>query len=118
MSNLDVTDAYHRNTLLPSQVETFAYIILLVADDYCIIICIDLVLLMGRIDSPKFFYEFLETLTDVENGLVHMLLPVPGYGSIAKIPETSPVPPHTLDRLAHINCYMNDTITALWCGPE
>ena len=47
VSKLDVTDAYHRGTLQPSQVGAFAYVVPSVPDDDVIIICIDLVLPMG-----------------------------------------------------------------------
>ena len=46
VSNLDVTDAYLRGTLRLSQVGAVAYVIPSEANDNCIIICIDLVLLM------------------------------------------------------------------------
>ena len=68
MSKLDVTDAYHR-------------------------ICINLVLPMGWVDSPKFFCAFSETLTDVANALVDADLPVPAYGAISALPATEPPPP-------------------------
>ena len=38
VSNLDVTDAYHRGTLRPSQVGAFNQVIPLAANNYCIII--------------------------------------------------------------------------------
>ena len=102
VSKLDVTDAYHRGTLWTSQVVAFAYVTPSSSDYDCIIICIDLVLPMGWMDSPKFFCTFSETLTEVENALVHTSLPVLWYGAISKIPETGPGPSHTLDSLNHI----------------
>ena len=73
---------------------------------------------MGWVESPKFFCTFLETLTDVPNVLIHTLVPVPGYGAISKIPETGQGPPHTLDILTHIDCYMDDVIISVQVGPE
>ena len=58
MSKLDVTDVYHRGTVKPVQVGSFAYVIPLAPGYEGRIICIDLVLLMGRVDSPKFFCAF------------------------------------------------------------
>ena len=55
VSKLDVTDSYHLGTLRPSQVGSFAYVVPVVAEDDCIIICIDLVLPMVWVDSPKCF---------------------------------------------------------------
>ena len=93
VSKLDVMDAYHRDTLKPSQVGAFAYIVPSVPDDDAILICIDLVLPMGWVDSPKFFCAFSETLTDVANALIDADLPVPAYGSISALPATEPPPP-------------------------
>ena len=59
VSKLDVTYAYHCGTLRPYQVGAFTYVVPLATDDDIIIIWIDLVLLMGWVDSPKFFYAFL-----------------------------------------------------------
>ena len=76
-------------------------------------ICIDLVLLMGWVDSPKFFCAFSETLTDGTNALVDMDLPVLSYRSISKIPATRLGPPHTLESLTHIHFYMDDVISVV-----
>ena len=72
----------------------FAYLILSAPGDEGTIICIKLVLIMGWVNSPKFFCAFLETLMDVANTLVETDLPVPSYGAISDIPEAGPVPPH------------------------
>ena len=50
---------------------------------------------------------------DVVNALMNTLLPVPGYGAIAKISKTGLDPPHNLDSLTNIYCYMDDVITAV-----
>ena len=113
---LDVTDSYHRGTLRPSQVGAFTYVVPAASGDDCLIICIDLVLPMGWVDSPKYFCAFSETLTDVANALVHTSLPVTAYGAILEIPETGPGPPHTIDSLTHIYCYMEDVITTMQGG--
>ena len=95
VSKLDVTDAYHRGTVKLAQVGAFAYVIPLAPGDEGKIICIDLVLSMGRVDSPKFFCTFSETLTGVANALVNTDLPVLSYGAISEIPDTGTGPPHT-----------------------
>ena len=77
VTKLDVTDAYHRGTVKPSQVGRFVYIVPSVPGYKGCIICIDLVFPMGWADSPKFFYTFSETLTDVANALLNTDLPVP-----------------------------------------
>ena len=81
---------------------TFAYVIPLAPVYEGIFVCIDLVLLMRWVDSPKFFCAFSETLTDVANALVDSELPVPSYGAISEVPSTGPGPPYTPDSLTHI----------------
>ena len=93
VSKLDVTDAYHRITIKPAQVGVFAYVIPSTPGDEGIFICINLVLPMGWVDSPKFFCAFSETLTDVANALVNSEPPVPSYRTISEIPSTGPAPP-------------------------
>ena len=93
-SKLNVTDAYHRDTLWQSQVSVFAYIFPSAPDNSCIIICINLVLPMVWVDSLNFFCAFSETLTDAVNALVYTELPVLAYGTIYKIPITPPTHTH------------------------
>ena len=45
-------------------------------------------------------------------------LPVPAYGDISALPSTEPVPPHNSERLNHIDCYMDDVISAVQGGTE
>ena len=95
MSKLDVTEVYHRGTLQPSQVGTFAYVVPSVPGNDITIICINLVLLMGWVDTPKFLCAFSETLTDMANALVDAEPPVPAYGDIYALPAIYTVPPYT-----------------------
>ena len=95
LSKLGVTDAYHCGTVKPLQMGAFSYVIPSAPGDKVRIICIDLVLLMWWVESPKFFYVFLETLIDVANDLVETDLPVLSYGAISDIPATGPGAPHT-----------------------
>ena len=110
VSKLDVTDAYHRGTVMPEQVGEFAYVIPSAQGYEGKFICTNLVLLMRWVESPKCFCTFSETLTDVVNTLVDTDLPVPSYGAISEIPATGLGPPHTPEGLIHINCYMNEVI--------
>ena len=73
---------------------------------------------MGRMNPPKFFCAFSETLTDVANTLLHASLLVMGYVAITKIPETDLGPPHTQYSLTHIAYYIDDVITSVQGGPE
>ena len=79
----------------------FAYIIPSAPGEEGIFICIDLVLPMGWVDSPKFLCAFSETMTDVENAQVKSELPVPSYNYI---PWMSPAL-HT--RSMHINMHLS-----------
>ena len=117
VSELDVTDTYHRGMVKPAQVDAFAYVIPSEQGEKGKMICIDLVLPMGWVDSPKFFCAFSETLTDVVNALVNTDLPVPSYGTIYDIRVTGPGLPHTPGSLTHIDCYMDDVISAVQGGP-
>ena len=118
VSKLDVTDAYHRGTLQLSQVGTFSYAIPSVPDYDVIIICIDLILLMGWVDSPKFLCAFLATFTGVANTIVGTYFPVLAYRAISVLPNTEPIPPKIPDSLTNIYCYMDDVISAVQGGVE
>ena len=58
VSNLDVTDVYPCGTLQPSRVVSFTYLVPPTTNSDCIIICIDRVLSVVWVDSPKFFCAF------------------------------------------------------------
>ena len=118
VSNLDVTDAYHRGTVRPSQVGSFVYVVPLAPGDKGCIICIELALQMEWVDSPKFFYAFSETLIDVENALVNTDLPVPSYSAISEIPTAGPGSPHLPESLTHVDCYMDGAIAAVQGEPD
>ena len=118
VSKLDITDTYHCGTIQPAQVGAFVCVIPSAPGDEGKITFIDLVLTMGWVDSPKFFYAFSETLTDVANTLVDTDLPVPSYVTISDIPEIRPSPPRTPESLNHIDCYMDNVISAVQGGPD
>ena len=117
VSNLDVTDAYHRGTIKPFRMGTFAYVIPSAPGVEDRIICINLVLPMGWLDSPNFFCMLLEILIDMANALVDTDLPVPSYAAISKIPSTGPVPPHTPEIVTHTYFYMDDIISLVQGDP-
>ena len=73
---------------------------------------------MGWVESPKFFCTFSETLTDVANALVDTDLPVLSYVAISEIPATGTGDPHTPESLTHIDCYVDDVISAVQGGPD
>ena len=94
----------------------FTYVIPYAPGDEGCIIYIDLVLPMGWVEPPMFFYAFQETLTDMENALADTDFPLPFYGAISKIPVTRTPPPHTPESLTHIYFYMDDVISAVQGG--
>ena len=59
VSKLDVTDAYQYGTVKPEQVGAFAFVIPSALGYEGKIICINLVLPMGWVESPKIFCMFL-----------------------------------------------------------
>ena len=95
----------------------FTYLIPLAQWEEGTIICLNLVLPMGWVDSTKFFCTCLETLIDVAYAPVNTYLLVPSYGAISEIPATGPVPPHTPESLTHIDFYMYD-VSAVQRGPS
>ena len=96
----------------------FAYAIPSVLYKYCIIMCVNLVLTMVWVDSPKFFCAFSKTLRYFANNILDTELPAPSYGYIAKIPSNGPDPlPQTCKTLAHIGCFMDNVISAVKFGP-
>ena len=71
----------------------FAYVVPSVPDNNIILMCIDMVLPMGWVDSSNFFCAFSEMLAGVENALVDADLPVTAYGAISALSTTEPTPP-------------------------
>ena len=89
------------------------YVIPSALQDYGVIICVDLVYLIGCVYSPNFLCAFSETLTGVAETLVDTDLPFPSYFTIAKIPGTRTGAPHAQESLIYIYCYMDDIISAV-----
>ena len=53
---------------------------------------------------------------DLANSTINTSLPILQDGTIAKIPKTGTGPKHTLDRLSCIDCYMDNSTTAVQGG--
>ena len=92
---MDTTNVYNRGTFMPSQVGNFAYVIPSTSGGKGYIICINLVLPMGWVNSPIIFCAFLERLIDVTNALVDTDLLVLSYSKVSDIPATRMGPLHT-----------------------
>ena len=50
------------------------------------------------------------------NALVDAYFPVPAYRDISALLATEPGSTHVLESLTHIDCYMNDIISAVQGG--
>ena len=94
-------------TLFLSHVIIFLYIIPLVAEDKVFIVCINLVLPMGWVESPKFFCALLEMLTGVFNYIIYMLIILPRNRAISEIPNTRSGMSHILYSLTNIYFYLD-----------
>ena len=70
------------------------------------------------VDAPKFFCDFSETLVYLANNIVNMLIQVPWYGAIPKNPNTETVPTQTLERINHIDYYMDAVTKSLKGRPK
>ena len=64
---LDVSDAFHRCVLCPADVGTFSYVVPPLSSDTAIYLCVELVLPMGWVSSPPFFYAASDTAEDLAN---------------------------------------------------
>ena len=59
-----ISDAFHRCNLRPTDIGNFTYAVPPLPANPTVIICIDLVLLMGWVNSPEFFCSASETVSD------------------------------------------------------
>ena len=64
LSKWDISDAFHWCNLRPSDVGAFTYVIPALPSDPDILICIDLVLPIGWVNSPDLFCSTSETVID------------------------------------------------------
>ena len=67
LSKWDISDAFHRCLLRPADISTFTYVVPPLPTDTPTLMCIDLVLPMGWVNSPDMFCATSETVADVAN---------------------------------------------------
>ena len=109
LSKWDISDAFHRCNLRPSDVGSFAYVVPALASDPDILLCIDLVLPMGWVNSPDLFCSTSETVADVANQLINQPnTPVPIYGPTSDLYHTVSSPTASPSRLQHADVYVDD----------
>ena len=68
LSKWDISDAFHRCPLQASHIGAFNCVVPPLPSDTKILLCIDLVLPMGWVNSPDMFRAASETVADMENG--------------------------------------------------
>ena len=109
LSKWDISDAFHRCNLRPSDVGSFAYVVPALSSDPAVLLCIDLVLPMGWINSPDLFCSTSETVADVANQLINQPdAPVPSYGPTRALYHTVSSPTASPSRLQYADVYVDD----------
>ena len=68
MSKWDISDAFHRCPLRATHIGAFTYVVPPLPSDTTILLCIDLVLPMGWVNSPDMFCAASETVADIPAG--------------------------------------------------
>ena len=93
----DISDAFHCCVLCPDDVGAFSYVGPPLPSDTAIYLCVDLVLPMGWVSSPPFFYAASKTAVDLANAyLADGRLPTPEYGPTFGTYSTFASPPWLL----------------------
>lgn len=109
LSKWDISDAFHRYNLKAGDVGAFAYLVSALPSDAAILICIDLVLPMGWVNSPDLFYSTSETVADVANPFINQPeTPTPAYAPTRDLYHTVASPTASSSRLQHLDVYVDD----------
>ena len=96
LSEWEISDAFHRCLLRPADIGAFTYVVPPLPMDTSNLLCIDLVIPMGWLNSPDVFCVVLETVADVADGYLLNLTsafliypPIAGTYYLAPSPTTS-----------------------------
>ena len=109
LSKWDISDAFHRCNLRPGDVGSFAYVIPALPTDTDVLLCIDLVLPMGWVNSPDLFCSTSETVADIANQLINQPdTPTSSYGPTHNLYHTISSPTASPSRLQHADVYVDD----------
>ena len=65
-----ISDVFHRCPLRASHIGACTYVVPPLSSDTIILLCIDLVLPMGWVNSPDMFCASSETVADMANGYI------------------------------------------------
>ena len=103
ISKWDIYDDFYQCNLRPSDVVNFTYMVPLVPSDTSRLLCVDLVLPVGWVNSPDFFYSASKTAVDNANAYtLESTSPLYIYPSIDEVYHTSTAPPASPYRLQYI----------------
>ena len=109
LSKWDISDAFHRCPIRAEDVGAFSYVVPPIPSDTHPLLCIDLVLPMGWVNSPDLFCASSETVTDLANKAFHSDFdPSPPYHPTAGLYQASPSPSAGPNRLQYADVYMDD----------
>ena len=96
----DISEAFHRCPLQAAHIGAFTYVPPPLPSYTTILLCIDLVLPMGWLNSPDMFFAASETVADMANG--YILDPTSAfqiYPPTANKYSTEPAPTASSDQL-------------------
>ena len=68
ISKWDISDAFHRCILRPGDIGSFTHVVYPLPTYIYTLLCIDLVLPMGRVNPPDMLCAASETVADISNG--------------------------------------------------
>ena len=94
LSKWDISDAFHRCILRPTNVGAFSYIVPPLPSDTAIYMCVDIVLPIGWVSSPPLFCAASETEADI--AIIYLAddrLRTPEYGPTLGTYSTVAPPP-------------------------
>ena len=105
-----ISDAFHQCLLRPADISDFTYIVPPLPTDTSTLMCIDLVLPMGWVNSPYIFFLASETVADVAN--CYLLYPTSAfeiYLSTAGTYSLAPSPTSSTVNLQYVGVYMDNS---------
>ena len=113
MSKWDISDAFHLCPLRAAHIGAFTYVVPPLPSDTTILLCVDLVLPMGWVNSPDMFCAASETVADMANG--YILDPTSAffiYPPTVNAYSTKPAPTASSAPLQCTKVYMDDLLSA------
>ena len=109
----DITNASHRCPLRAAHIGAFTCVVPPLPSDTTILLCIDLVLPMGWVNSPDMFCSASETVADMANGyILYLTSPFQIYPPTANKYTTAPAPTASSARLQCTEVYKDDLLSA------